>query len=61
MGFPTMWYVLPAKPETSLHIRTVSSEPLLVACIFYECEATDRTSFEVSKLKETKSATMNSF
>ena len=23
MGFPTMWYVRPAKPQTSLHIRAV--------------------------------------
>ena len=31
MGFPTMWYVRPAKPQISLHISAVSSEPLLVA------------------------------
>ena len=36
MRFPTMWYVRPAKPQTSLRIRTVLSEPLLVARIFYE-------------------------
>ena len=35
MRFPTMWYVRPAKAQTSLRIRTVWSEPLLVACIFY--------------------------
>ena len=51
MRFPTMWYVQPAKAQTSLCIRTVWSEPLLVARIFYECSATDRTSFGVSKLK----------
>ena len=37
MRFPTMWYVRPAKPQTSLRIRAVWSEPLLVAWIFYEC------------------------
>ena len=26
---PTMWYVPPAKAQTSLHIRAVWSEPLL--------------------------------
>ena len=31
MRFPTMWYVGPAKPQISLRIRTVCSEPLLVA------------------------------
>ena len=51
MGFPTMWYVLPAKPQISLRISAVWSEPLLVAWIFYECYATDLTSFWVSKLK----------
>ena len=35
----------------SLRIRAVWSEPLLVAWIFYECSATDRTKFGVSKLK----------
>ena len=49
--FPTMWYVRPAKPQISLHIWAVLSEPLLVACIFYECWATEWTSFGVSKLK----------
>ena len=37
MRFPTMWYVRPTKPQTSLRIRAVWSEPLLVAWIFYEC------------------------
>ena len=31
MKFPTMWYVPSAKPQISLRIRAVSSEPLLVA------------------------------
>ena len=31
MRFPTMWYVRPAKPQISLCIRTVWSEPLLAA------------------------------
>ena len=43
MRFPTMWYVWPAKAQTSLCISAVWSEPLLVACIFYECWATDQT------------------
>ena len=43
MRFPTMWYVRPAKAPTSLRMRAVWSEPLLVAWIFY--------SFGVSKLK----------
>ena len=34
MRFPTMWYVWPAKAQTSLCIRIVWSEPLLVAWIF---------------------------
>ena len=37
MKFPIMWYVQPAKPQISLPIRAVWSEPLLVAWIFYEC------------------------
>ena len=49
--FPTMWYVRPAKPQISLRIRAVWSEPLLVAWVFYDCWATDWTSFGVSKLK----------
>ena len=49
--FPTMWFVRPAKPQISLRIRAVWSEPLLVAWISNECQATDWTSFGVSKLK----------
>ena len=37
MGFPTMWYVRPAKPQISLRIPSVWSEPLLVAWVFYDC------------------------
>ena len=51
MRFPTMWYVRPPKPQISLRICAVWAEPLLVAWIFYECTATDGTSFWVSKLK----------
>ena len=51
MGFPTTWYVRPAKAQTSLRIRAVLSEPLLVVWIFFDTLATDRTSFGVSKLK----------
>ena len=51
MRFPTMWYVRPAKPQISLRICAVWSEPLLVAWIFYECKATDWAWFGVSKLK----------
>ena len=50
MRFPTIWYVQPAKPQISLRIPTVWSEPLLVTWIFYECWASDRTSFGGSKL-----------
>ena len=46
-----MWYVWQAKAQTSMHICTVWSEPLLVASIFYHSKATDRTSFGVFKLK----------
>ena len=49
--FPTMWYVRPAKPQISLRILAVWSEPLLVAWVFYDCLATDLTPFGVSKLK----------
>ena len=31
IGFPTVWYVRPATPQTSLRIRADWSEPLLVA------------------------------
>ena len=51
MRFPTMWYVRPANAQTSLRIRAVWSEPLLVAWLFYDCKATDWTPFGVSKLK----------
>ena len=34
MRFPTMWYVGPAKPQISLRICTVWSEPLLVSWVF---------------------------
>ena len=51
MRFPTMWYVRPAKAQTSLRIRAVWSEPLLLAWIFYEFWATQWISFRVSKLK----------
>ena len=51
MRFPTNWYVRPAKTQISLRIHAVWSEPLLVAWIFYECYATEWTSFWASKLK----------
>ena len=51
MRFPTIWYVWPAKPQISLRICAVWSEPLLVARISYECSATDWTPFEISKPK----------
>ena len=35
MRFPTMWYVRPAKAQTSLHIRAVWSELLLVWVLSY--------------------------
>ena len=35
--FPTIWYVRPTKPQISLRIRAVWSEPLLVAWVFYDC------------------------
>ena len=37
MRFPTMWYVRPAKAQTSLRIHAVWSEPLLVAWILFDC------------------------
>ena len=46
-----MWFVRPAKAQTSLRIWAVWSEHLLIAWIFYEYSATDWTSFGVSKLK----------
>ena len=36
MRFPRMWYVRPAKGLIRLRIRTVWSEPLLVAWEFYD-------------------------
>ena len=33
MSYPTMRYGQPAKAQTSLRIRAVRSEPLLVTCI----------------------------
>ena len=51
MRFPTMWYDRPAKPQISLRIHAVWSELLLVAWVFYDCSATDWTSFGVPKLK----------
>ena len=52
MRFPTIWYVWRAKAQISLRICAVWSESLLVAWIFYGSQATDWTSFVVSKLKE---------
>ena len=37
MRFPTMWFVRPAKPQISLRICAVWSEPLHVAWVFYGC------------------------
>ena len=37
--------------DQAVHTLSLIAEPLLVACIFYECLATDRTSFGVPKLK----------
>ena len=51
MRFPTMWHVRPAKPQISLRIFAVWSEPLLVAWVFSNCKATGWTPFGVSKLK----------
>ena len=51
MRFPTMWYVRPAKAQTSLRICAVRSEPLLVAWISYDCQATDWTAFGVCKFE----------
>ena len=48
--FQTIRYVRPAKAQTSLRIRAVWSEPLLVAWLLHDCRATDQISFEVSKL-----------
>ena len=51
MEFPTMWYVRSAKPQVSLRICAVWSEPLRLAWIFYDCSATNWTPFGVTKLK----------
>ena len=48
MRFPTMWYVRPAKAQTSLRICGDWSEPLLVYIFFY---LSYWTSFGASKLK----------
>ena len=53
---PTMWYVRPAKPQISLHIWAVWSEPLLVTSIFFDCWATEWTTFGVSKLNRKEAA-----
>ena len=37
MRFPTMWSVRPAKPQISLRIHAVRSEPLPAALICYKC------------------------
>ena len=52
MRFPTMWYVPPAKAQISLRLCAVWSEYFLVAWIYYGSQATDWTSFGVSKIKE---------
>ena len=36
MRFPIMFYARPAKPQITLRIRAVLSEPLLVVLIFNE-------------------------
>ena len=51
MRYPRMWHVRQAKAQTRLRIHADLSEPLLVAWIFYDCKATDRTSLGDSKLK----------
>ena len=51
MRFPTMWYVWPAKAQTSLRICAVWSKPLLVTWMFYETWATEWTPFEKLSLK----------
>ena len=50
MRFPTMWYVRLAKPQTSLCIRAVWSESLLVAWVISDKLLTEHH-FGVSKLK----------
>ena len=51
MGFPTMWFVRTAKPQISLRIRTVWSEPLLVAWIFYSVKLLTEHHLEFLSLK----------
>ena len=41
MGFTKMWYVRPAKAQTSLRISAVCSEHLLAAWTLNDCLATD--------------------
>ena len=48
MRFPTTWYVPPAKPQISLRIRAVWSEPFLVAWILLKFQATNQTSSGIS-------------
>ena len=48
---PTMWYVRPAKAQTSLRIRAVWSEPLLVSWIFYEYLAAEKNHLGFLSLK----------
>ena len=50
MRFPTIWFMKPAKPQISLRICAVWSQPLVVTWIFYKSWATDWTLFGVSKL-----------
>ena len=45
-----MWYVRPAKAQTSLRIRAIWSEPLLVASLLHDCQAHDLTAFEFLSL-----------
>ena len=49
--FPTLWYKRPAKPQISLRIPSVWSEPLIVAWVFYGCSATDWHHLEFLSLK----------
>ena len=51
MRFPTMWYVRPAKAQTSLSIHAVLSEPLLIAEIFYHVKLLTEHHLEFLSLK----------
>ena len=51
MRFPTMWYVRPAKAQTSLHIRADWSEHLLVASIFLTVKLLTELNLEFLSLK----------